>query len=84
LEWGGFKADGHYYIETEEDLLQKFTTMEEFFVKLKTEQDMSDAQIDVAKETLKEQGIEYDQLMATGDLALTDIEMKEFGITQLD
>jgi hypothetical protein len=77
-DWLGFMSEGHYYIETELGL----TTMEEFFVKLKTDQDMSNVQIDTAKEKFADQGITFKQLMATGDLCLTDAELKDYGIAQ--
>jgi hypothetical protein len=56
--------------------------LEVFFVKLKTEQDMSDAQIEYAKESFVAQGLTANQVMATGELALTDADLKEIGITQ--
>lgn len=58
-------------------------SLEEFFSKLKTEQDMSDAQVAVAKAKFEEQGVKFKQLMATGDLALTDKKLKEIVIAQL-
>ncbi len=61
----------------------KFTEMEQFFAKLKADQDMSDAQVQMAKDKFGEQGITFKQLMATGDLALTDEKLKDIGITQL-
>ncbi|KAJ3250211.1 hypothetical protein HK103_003784 [Boothiomyces macroporosus] len=82
-EWFGFKADGHYYVETEDDLDKKYTTMEEFFDKLKTDQDMSDSQVAIAKEKFGEQGITFKQIMATGELALNEAKLKEIGISQL-
>lgn len=61
----------------------KFTaSMEEFFQRLKTEQDMSDSQVEKAKECFAAQHIKIKQLMATGELALTDEKLKKYGITQ--
>ena len=85
-DWFGFKAEGHYFVETEDDLVQKFKTVDEFFVKLestlknpiKKQQQMKEV-----RNVFDTQDIEYDQLMATGDLALTDGKLKEIGIPQL-
>lgn len=82
-EWFGLRAEARYYVETEDDLVKKFSPeMEEFFDKLKIDQHMSDAQVEKAKESFAAQGITFKQLMATDDLALTDAELKEYGITQ--
>ena len=62
---------------------QSISTIEEFFEKLKTDEDMSDAQVKISREKFGEQGITFKQLMATGDLALTDEKLKACGITQL-
>ena len=43
---------------------------------------MSDAQVERAKESFSSQGITYKQLMKTGELAMTDGELKEYGIAQ--
>jgi hypothetical protein len=43
---------------------------------------MSGAQVAVAKAKFEEQGVKFKQLMATGDLALTDAELKDYGIAQ--
>jgi hypothetical protein len=83
MDLSGLKAEGQYYVETEDDFVQKLSPqMEEFFQRLRIEQDMSKAQIETAKERLASQGITFKQLMATGDLALTDAELKDYGITQ--
>ena len=82
-DWYGLEAKGQYYVETEEDLVQKFSPeMEEFFVKLKTDQDMSDDHVEIVKEKFGEQGITFKHLMATGELSLTDQKLKEYGIAQ--
>jgi hypothetical protein len=60
--------------------------VDEFFVKLestlknpiKKQQQMKEV-----RNVFDTQDIEYDQLMATGDLALTDGKLKEIGIPQL-
>ena len=82
-DWFGFKADGHYYVETEDDLVQKFTTMDEFFDKLKMEERKSDEQVKKVRDVFSEQDIEFKQLMTTGDVAITDQKLKDYGITQL-
>jgi hypothetical protein len=60
----------------------KFTDMEHFFEKLKTDQGMSDAQVAIAKEKFECQGITFKQLMNTGDLAITDSDLEKYGIAQ--
>jgi hypothetical protein len=82
-DWFGFKDECHYYVETEDDLVQQFSTMDEFFEKLKTDEDMSDDQVAVTKDKFGSQGITFKQLMKTGDLALTDAELERVGISQL-
>jgi hypothetical protein len=57
--------------------------MEHFFERLKIDKDMSDAQVEIAKESFSCQGITYKQMMKTGDLAFTDENLKEYGISQL-
>ena len=81
-DWFGFKAEGHYYIETEDDLVQKFSAMEEFFDKLQTEQELDDDDIATIKDCFGQQKVKLKQLMATGDLALTDAELEKYGIAQ--
>ncbi len=81
-DWFGLKAEGLYYIETEDDLAQKFTTMEEFFDKLKNEQEMDDDEMDLIRDCFSKQKIKYRQLTATGELALTYAELKDYGIAQ--
>jgi hypothetical protein len=61
----------------------KFTDMEQFFEKLKTDEEMSDAQVAIAKEKFRSEGITFKQLMKTGDLAITDEKLKVIGISQL-
>ena len=69
-------------METEDDLAQKFPIMDEFFERLRTEQDMSDAQVEQAKESFSAHGITFKQLMATGDLSLSDEKLEKIGIAQ--
>ena len=56
--------------------------MEGFFTALKEQEDMTDEQVKQAKSVFAEQGIVFKQLMKTGELAITDGEMKEYGISQ--
>ncbi|KAJ8324735.1 hypothetical protein O5D80_006974 [Batrachochytrium dendrobatidis] len=64
----------------------KFTTMEEFFDKLEStlkDPIKKERQMKKVRDAFDAQDIDYDQLMATGDLALTDEKLKEIGISQL-
>ena len=76
----------YYALTVNEELPEKqtakFNTMDEFFDKLKTDEDMSDEQVATAKELFSSQGITFKQLMKTGDLAMADEKLKEYGITQ--
>jgi hypothetical protein len=76
----------YYCLNVNEDFPDKrrakFTTMEEFFKALTEEEDMSDEQVLKAKTVFSEQGITFKQLMGTGDLAITDAKLKEYGIIQ--
>ena len=56
--------------------------MEDFFERLKVDEDMSEAQVKIAREKLGEQRVRFKQLMATGDLALTDSVLEKYGILQ--
>ena len=79
----GLKAEGQYYVETEDDFVQKLTTMEEFFQRLRMERKRPESSdIEKVKTVFKEQAILFDDLVATGDMALTDAELKDYGITQ--
>ncbi|KAI8903034.1 hypothetical protein EDD86DRAFT_251905 [Gorgonomyces haynaldii] len=76
----------HYVLTVNEQLPKKqtvkFTTMEEFFVKLKTDEGMSDEQVETAKQKISEQGITFKQLMASGKHAMTDEKLEKYGIQQ--
>ena len=56
--------------------------MEQFFERLKTEEGKTDEQVKKVRCVFAEQDIEFKQLMATGDLAITDAELEKYGITQ--
>lgn len=43
---------------------------------------MLGAQVAVVKAKFEEQDVKFKQLMATGDLALTDAELRDYGIAQ--
>jgi len=76
----------YYVLATFEMIPQKktakFSTMEEFFGKLKTEEDMPDDLVEMTKEKFGLQGINFKQLMKTGELAITDAELEKYGINQ--
>ena len=72
----------YYALTVNEELPKKLTEMEQFFERLKTDEDMSDAQVEIVKEAFSSQGITCKQLMKTGDLAITDGKLKEYGIAQ--
>ncbi len=57
--------------------------MEESFERLKTERKIPESDIIKVREIFTEQGILFEDLMATGELALTDEKLKEIGIAQL-
>jgi hypothetical protein len=57
--------------------------MEQFFDKLKTERKRPESDIIKLKEVFTEQGILFNDLMETGDLAITDAKLERIGITQL-
>jgi hypothetical protein len=56
--------------------------MEHFFGKLKTEQDLDDDDVQTIKVCFGNEKIKIKQLMATGELAITDVKLKEYGMTQ--
>jgi hypothetical protein len=60
----------------------KFNTMDEFFDKLMTEQELDDDDIQTIKDCFGKQKIKLRQLLATGELAFTDAKLKDYGITQ--
>ena len=62
-----------YYIKPE---------MTDFFEKLKTDQDLDEDDVLVIKDCFEKQKIKFKQLMENGDLAMTDSELKDYGITQ--
>jgi hypothetical protein len=75
-----------YFIETDLNVPKevKFSPeMNGFFEKLKMEEGKSEEQMKKVRDVFSEQDIEFKQLMATGDLAMTDEKLKEIGINQL-
>jgi hypothetical protein len=56
--------------------------MEKFFEGLKVDQGLDDDDIVIIKDCLGKQKIKFKQLMATGELALTDAKLKDYGIAQ--
>ena len=63
--------------------MAKFSTLEEFFKALKDQRKRSDEDIQKIKNVFAAQGVMFDDLMETGDLAMTDEKLKEVGITQM-
>ena len=84
-ELSALQEGKEYFVETDLDKPGashvKFT-MEQFFERLKTEQDLEQDEIMIVKETFIAQKIKAKQLMATGELAMTDDKLKEYGIAQ--
>ncbi|KAI8895184.1 hypothetical protein BC833DRAFT_615631 [Globomyces pollinis-pini] len=77
----------YYALTVNEELPKKQTgnfrvEMERFFDKLKMEEGKSDEQVKKVRDVFSEQDIEFKQLMATGDLAMTDAKLEQYGITQ--
>jgi uncharacterized ubiquitin-like protein YukD len=76
----------YYALTVNEELPKKqtakFSTMEQFFDKLKTEQELDDDDVQTIKDCFGNQKIKFKQLMATGDLVISDEKLKEYGITQ--
>lgn len=73
-----------YFIETDLNVPKvKISDMEQFFERLRTDEDMSDEQVAMAREIFGLQGITFKQLMKTGELAMTDAKLERIGITQL-
>ena len=76
----------YYALTVNEELPRKqtvkFNTMEQFFEKLKTERKRTESDINKIKDVFNEQGILFDDLMETGELAMTDGKLKEYGIAQ--
>ena len=56
--------------------------MEEFFERLRTEQELDDDDMEIIKGSFGKQKIKFKNLMATGDLALTDWDLEKYGILQ--
>jgi hypothetical protein len=78
----------NYASTVNEELPRKQTAkfspeMEHFFERLKTEQELDEDDIQTFKDCLGKQKIQFRQLMAAGDLAMTDEKLKEIGISQL-
>ena len=57
--------------------------MEKFFEILKNDQELDDDDIVMIRDCLGKQKIKFKQLMATGELALTDEKLEKIGISQL-
>ncbi|KAJ3321915.1 hypothetical protein HDV06_003781 [Boothiomyces sp. JEL0866] len=79
-------ADSLYYALTVNEPLPRkqasFSEVEEFFGKLKTKRKLDEDDISIIKECFAKQKIKYEDLIETGDLAITDEKLKEDGISQ--
>jgi hypothetical protein len=76
----------YYALTVNEELPKRetvrFTTLEEFFEKLKTDQDLDENDVQIIKDCLEKQKIKFKQLMNTGELAMTDQKLNEYGVAQ--
>jgi len=87
-ELTALQSGEYYFVETDlnKPLMAKekvqFSTMEGFFEKLKSDRKRPESDITKLREIFTEQGILFDDLMETGDLAITDEKLKEDGIIQ--
>ena len=60
----------------------KLSTLEEFFDKLKAEEELEDEDIEIIKKSFNKSKIKFKTLMRTGEFAITEATLKEDGITQ--
>ena len=84
-ELSALQEGKEYFVETDLDKPGASTvkfTMEQFFERLKTDEGLEQDEILLVKGTFIAQKIKAKQLMATGELAITDAELKDYGITQ--
>lgn len=58
------------------------TTMEQFFEKLKVDRKRSDSEINNIKEIFSKESILFDDLIETGELAMTDVKLEKCGISR--
>ena len=77
-----------YFVETDLDKPGNSSTkfspeMEEFFEKLRADRKRPESDIVKIREIFNEQGILFEDLMETGDLAITDGKLERVGIVQL-
>ena len=77
----------YYAIIVNQELPRKQTVeftpkMEEFFERVRTEQELDDDDMGIIKDSFGKQKIKFKNLIATGDLAMTDEKLKEYGISQ--
>ena len=80
----GIETSEHYIVKAwRPGQKLTFSTMEEFFEKLQTEQEFDEDDVQIVKDCFANQKIKFKQLMATGDLAMTDGELEKCGIAQL-
>lgn len=83
-DWYGLKPEGHYYVETEDDVVvpavASLTTMEDFFEKLRTERKRPESDIEKVKALFSAATIQYEDVMTSGKNALTHENLKEIGL----
>ena len=59
------------------------SSMEEFFLKLKTDEEVADEELVIIKDVFMNQKLKLKQLMKSGDLAITDEKLERIGIKQM-
>ncbi|KAJ3251979.1 hypothetical protein HK103_001892 [Boothiomyces macroporosus] len=85
LDTSGFEAKCRYFVQTKLEKSQSSISpeMSTFFEKLKSDEDLSESQVAITKKAFESQSMTFKQLMKTGDLAVTDAELKECGIGEM-
>jgi hypothetical protein len=78
----GLEAGKSYFVETQSSIgsTPKFSTKDDFFNALKEKK--GNPAMERVREVFAKEDIEFEQLMETGDLAITDEKLKEYGIAQ--
>ncbi|KAJ3378444.1 hypothetical protein HDU80_002857 [Chytriomyces hyalinus] len=81
-EIGDFIDRAEYYVLTALDQYEKFTDMDTFFATLKEDQALEPDEIEAIRAIFLTQKIRFRQLMAVGDLAITDENLNQDGIKE--
>jgi hypothetical protein len=71
-----------YYVEETVDKKKIVVDLEGFYEKLKRDQDLDEEDIQIIKTAFATQKIKFKQLIGTGELAVTDTDLKEYGVKQ--